>query len=150
MTQDQNPEQDQSLTRVYLHTESLDPRQIEDTVASHHYGAILTFSGRVRNHNQGKGVFRLVYEAYEPMAIKEMNQILQEADQKFPQTYSVIHHRLGTLELGEIAVVVCVGSAHRKITFEVCQWVIDELKARVPIFKHEHRHDGEVWVGLGP
>ena len=136
--------------RVFLSTAPLNPSQIEQEIYTPQYGALLTFSGRVRNHNEGKGVVRLVYEAYEPMAIKEMEGILQEADQRFPNTQSIIYHRLGTLELGDIAVVVSVGSAHRKVTFEVCQWIIDELKARVPIFKHEHRHDGEVWVGLGP
>ena len=136
--------------RVVLSTDPLNPSKIEQELYTLQYGALLTFSGRVRNHNEGKGVVRLVYEAYEPMAIKEMEGILQEADQRFPNTQSIIHHRLGTLELGDIAVVVSVGSAHRKITFEACQWIIDELKARVPIFKHEHRHDGEVWVGLGP
>ena len=136
--------------RVILSTNPLDPGAIEKEIYTLQYGALLTFSGRVRNHNEGKGVLRLVYEAYEPMAIKEMEAILEEADQKFPNTQSIIHHRLGSLELGDIAVDVSVGSAHRKVTFEACQWIIDELKARVPIFKHEHRHHGEVWVGLGP
>ena len=147
--QEDQIQEDQS-PRVVLKSTPLSPREIEDALYTPKYGALLTFSGRVRDHNEGKGVIRLVYEAYEPMALKEMEKILSEADQRFTESYSQIHHRLGSLELGDIAVVVVVASAHRKVTFEACQWIIDQLKARVPIFKHEHREEGEVWVGLGP
>ena len=106
--------------------------------------------GRVRNHNEGHSVLSIVYEAYEKMAIKEIGDILVEADQKCLQTRSAAHHRLGSLEIGDAAVVVAVASAHRQVTFEACAWIINELKARTPIFKHEKREDGVVWVGLGP
>ena len=136
--------------RANLLTVPLSVSRVEDIVLNDQCGAVTTFCGRVRNHNEGHSVLSIIYEAYEKMAIKEIREILVEADQKFPQTRSAAHHRLGTLEIGDAAVVVAVASAHRKITFEACAWIINELKARTPIFKHEKRKDGVVWVGLGP
>ncbi len=136
--------------RAGLLTTPLLASTIEKQVLNDQCGAVTTFCGRVRDHNEGHGVLSIVYEAYEAMALKVIKEILGEADQKFPETRSVAHHRLGTLGIGDIAVIVSVAAAHRKVTFEACAWIIDELKARTPIFKHEQRDNGVVWVGLGP
>ena len=135
---------------VSITLEPLDPREVEGLVRGDHFGAITTFCGRVRDHNEGHGVMSIFYEAYEEMALKVMREIVEESQTHFPSTLIVVHHRLGELKIGDAAVVVSVAAAHRKVTFEACAWVIDELKARVPIFKHERREGGEVWVGLGP
>ena len=104
----------------------------------------------IQDHNEGHGVMSIFYEAYEEMALKVMREIVEESQTRFPSTLTAVYHRLGELKIGDAAVVVSVAAAHRKVTFEACAWVIDELKARVPIFKHERREGGEVWVGLGP
>ena len=123
---------------------------VEHLVLNDQCGAVTTFCGRVRNHNEGFGVSSIAYEAYEAMALKVIKKILDEADQKFNDTRSAAYHRLGHLEVGDAAVVVSVAAAHRQVTFEACAWIIDELKTRTPIFKHEQRENGVVWVGLGP
>lgn len=136
--------------RVLLTDQELDPRRIEQLVCNDQHGAMTTFCGRVRDHNEGHGVLSIRYEAYEEMALKVMYEIIEEADLRFPKVLIAVHHRIGELNIGDAAVIVSAASAHRKVTFEACSWVIDELKARVPIFKYERRKGGEVWVGLGP
>jgi len=136
--------------RVALSYDPLDPQQIERLALSDAHGGVTTFTGRVRDHNEGEAVVGITYEAYESMALKELSAIAAEGLERFAGTIIVVHHRLGALDIGGVAVVVSVSAAHRAVTFEACAWVIDELKARVPIFKHERRADGVVWVGLGP
>ena len=136
--------------RAHLTTEALQPCLLEELVLTQACGATTTFCGRVRDHNEGERVISLRYEAYEPMALKILEEILRTCDAKYPTTRSVAHHRIGELSLGDIAVVVSVAAPHRAVTFEACSWIIDELKAKIPIFKHERRQNGEVWVGLGP
>lgn len=136
--------------RVVLSYQELNPQKIEELSLNDAHGGVTTFTGRVRNHNDGEAVVGITYEAYESMALKELSMIVSEASARFIGTLIVVHHRLGELEIGGVAVVVSVSAAHRAITFEACSWVIDELKARVPIFKHERRANGQVWVGLGP
>lgn len=136
--------------RIKLIDQILSTQEIEDLVMNDQCGALTTFCGRVRNHNEGQDVLSIFYEAYETMAIKVMQEIIEEADQKFMDARSAVHHRLGELEIGDDAVIVAVAAAHRQVTFEACAWIIDQLKARVPIFKHERRKNGVTWVGLGP
>lgn len=144
----------QSLTypkdRVALTDQPLSSSELESLVLDETCGAVTLFCGRVRNHNEGVGVTSILYEAYVPMALKTLNEILRGADERFPHTRSVAHHRIGELRIGDAAVVVAVAAAHRAVTFEACSWIIEELKARAPIFKHERREGGIVWVGLGP
>ena len=135
--------------RINLTDLPLDPREVERLVIADEYGAITTFCGRVRDHNEGHGVLSIFYEAYEEMTLKVMREIVDEGQAHFSETLIAVHHRLGELKIGDAAVVVAVASAHRQVTFEACAWVIDEIKARAPIFKHERREGGEVWVGLG-
>ena len=125
------------LDLIALKTDLLDPRA----------GACVTFEGWVRNHNEGKPVQALDYEAYAELAEVEGNRILIEAREKFAvQTVSAVN-RVGALQIGDLAVWVGVGSAHRGEAFEACRYIIDEVKARVPIWKKEHYADGaSEWI----
>jgi molybdopterin synthase catalytic subunit len=113
-------------------------------------GAVVTFSGIVRDNSRGPDglkhrVAYLEYSAYEPMALREMRRVAEgvRAQWNLP---CAIAHRLGRLGIGEASVVIAVASPHRKVAFEACHWAIDELKATVPIWKKEVAHDGVWWV----
>ncbi|HLS47673.1 MAG TPA: molybdenum cofactor biosynthesis protein MoaE [Gemmatimonadales bacterium] len=109
-------------------------------------GAVATFAGHVRNHQDGREVLRLEYSAYEPMAEAECRRIVEEASARWPVAVA-LEHRIGRLEIGDAAVVVAVSGGHRGEAFEACRWVIDEVKRRVPIWKREYYADGtESWV----
>lgn len=110
-------------------------------------GGIVTFSGVVRNHHEGRAVLRMEYEGYESMADKQIDLIAGEAKEKFGVKTVRVIHRLGKLEIGDIAVAIEVTSAHRAEAFDACRYVIDEIKIRVPIWKHEFYADGaNEWV----
>jgi molybdopterin synthase catalytic subunit len=109
-------------------------------------GAVCLFVGVVRNENAGRPVLRLEYEAYEEMALPLMEEIAAEAFRLHPVTGIRIVHRLGTLEVGEAAIVVAVSSPHRNEAFATCRFAIDALKSRVPIWKKEHYADGSAWL----
>ncbi len=113
-------------------------------------GAINTFIGTVRNQTSGKKVLRLEYEAYEPMAISEIMKIVNQANDTWKLLGYAVSHRVGVLNTGEIAVVVAVSTAHRKASFEACQFIIDSLKQTVPIWKREVFEDGDQWVSAHP
>lgn len=110
-------------------------------------GAVVVFHGLVRNHNEGKAVEALDYSAYPELALKEGQRILEEAQARFGLVAARAVHRIGALRLGERAVVVEAATAHREEGFEACRWIIDEIKARVPVWKQEHYLDGSRdWV----
>ncbi len=110
-------------------------------------GACVTFEGRVRDHNEGRGVRALEYEAYIPLAEKEGKIILEEARLRFEILGATCVHRTGNLGLGEIAVWVAVTAGHRGGAFDACRYIIDETKARLPIWKKEHYSDGATqWI----
>ncbi len=113
-------------------------------------GAVNVFIGTVRNHTKGKKVERLEFEAYRPMAIREMEKIGLKAVDQWPVRHIVMHHRLGTLGIGEIAVIIGVSTPHRAASFAACQFAIDTLKETVPIWKKEIFEDGEIWVAAHP
>ena len=119
-------------------------------VASPTAGGIVHFVGTVRNNTKGREVVRLEFEAYAPMAISEMKKIAERAKSKWPVEKIVIHHRVGNLAIGDIAVIIAVATPHRKAAFEACQFAIDTLKETVPIWKKEIFADGEVWVAAHP
>lgn len=121
-----------------------------DLVASDKAGGINIFVGTVRNQTKGRAVVRLEFEAYEPMAMSEMQKIAVQAQTKFAAEKVVIHHRVGNLVVGEIAVIIAVATPHRKAAFEACQFAIDTLKETVPIWKREVFEDGAVWVSAHP
>ncbi len=109
-------------------------------------GATVTLDGYVRQFTKGRETEHLVYEGYEPMALKEMRKLIENALGKFDITNIGIVHRLGKLKIGETSVVISVSSPHRRAGFEACEWLIKELKRTVPIWKKEVYADGEVWV----
>lgn len=121
-----------------------------DFVRTDDTGGIVVFVGTVRNQTKGKTVIRLDFEAYEPMAISEMRKIAEKAIEQFSLKKIAVHHRVGTLAIGEVPVVIAVSSAHRKAAFDACEFVIDTLKETVPIWKKEIFEDGEVWVSATP
>ena len=108
------------------------------------------FIGTVRNATKGKKVTRLEFEAYEAMAIAEMEKIAKQAFEKWPLQKVLIHHRAGVLEVGEVPVVIAVSAAHRAAAFDACRYIIDTLKQTVPIWKKEFFEDGEVLVAAHP
>ena len=127
-----------------------------DTQASIHFinhpeaGGNAVFIGTVRAQTKGRRVLRLDFEAYTPMARKEMQKIAATLGQRWEALAVSIHHRVGTLAIGEVAVVIAVATPHRKAAFEACQYAIDTLKETVPIWKKEYFEDGEVWVAAHP
>ncbi|HXZ79769.1 MAG TPA: molybdenum cofactor biosynthesis protein MoaE [Terriglobales bacterium] len=113
-------------------------------------GAVVVFEGVVRNHSRGRRTQFLDYSAYEPMAIKQMDQLVEESLSNFAIREARIVHRLGRLEIGETSVLIAVSSAHRVAAFDACRWLIDTLKRAVPIWKREHFADGAVWADGEP
>ena len=109
-------------------------------------GAVVIFEGIVRNHTRDRVTLYLEYEAYEPMAIRKMEEVGSEARQKFAIDGMGMIHRLGRLEIGETSVAIIVTSEHRRAAFEACQYAIDRLKQVVPIWKKEFFADGAVWA----
>lgn len=113
-------------------------------------GAALVFEGIVRNQTRGRRTLYLDYEAYEPMALQEMEALAREALGKFQIRDVELVHRLGRLEIGETSVLIAVASAHRAAAFDACRWLIDTLKRTVPIWKKEYFEDGAVWADGEP
>lgn len=110
-------------------------------------GAVVTFEGRVRDHNEGRAVRGLAYEAYAELAEAEGARILEEAMTRFEITHAFCVHRVGELVLGELAVWTGVSAAHRDAAFSACRYIIDEVKSRVPIWKHERYASGHAeWL----
>jgi len=110
-------------------------------------GGFASFEGWVRDHNEGQRVIRLEYEAFAPLALREGDRIIAEARERFGLSGARCVHRVGALELGEIAVWVGAAAAHRDEAFRGCRYIIDEVKHRLPIWKKEHYVDGNSgWV----
>jgi molybdopterin converting factor subunit 1 len=109
-------------------------------------GAVVIFEGIVRDHSQEQKTLYLLYEAYEPMALRKMQELGRETKQKFEIDHLGIIHRLGRLEIGETSVAIIVTSGHRHAAFEACRYAIDRLKQTVPIWKKEYFADGAVWA----
>lgn len=128
----------------------IDVQKVIDTASSLGAGAVNVFIGTVRNTANGKNVVWLEYEAYESMAVAEIRKIIDEASHRWPLLGWAVSHRIGTLKPNEISVVVAVSSPHRKESFEACQFIIDTLKAKAPIWKKEVFEDGEEWVSARP
>lgn len=109
-------------------------------------GAIATFLGLVRVENQGRKVAFLEYEAYEPLAVRALHRILEEARESWPAARLGVHHRIGRLELGETSIIIVAASPHRADAFAACRYTIERVKQIVPIWKHEHFEGGDVWL----
>lgn len=135
--------------RFHVGPEPLDSRAVEALVASPAAGAIITFTGTVRDNARGEGVSVLVYEAYEPAAEKQLAVIAGEIAARWPITVEqvAIHHRIGRLEPGVASVVIAVAAPHRDEAYEASRHAIERIKEIVPIWKEEHYADGAVWIG---
>lgn len=127
--------------------EEIDPRAVEAIVAAEDAGAIVTFTGTVRDHARGQGVTALDYEAYAPAARKMLARIGDEITTQWPGVRTAITHRTGTLRPGETSVVIACSSAHRGEAFAAASFAIERIKEIVPIWKKEHYADGSVWIG---
>ena len=129
-----------------LTLEKIDVGVVARRVVPPECGATVTLDGYVRQFTRGRETLYLVYEAYEPMAITEMEKLAEQAKRDFEISHVGILHRLGQLEIGETSVVITVAAPHRRAAFAACEWIIKELKRTVPIWKKEVYADGEVWV----
>ena len=118
-------------------------RAVRDPAA----GAVVTFLGTTRNENAGRRVIRLEYEAFTRMALREMRALAAQATRRWPVRRVAMVHRVGRVAIGEASVAIAVSAGHRGEAFAACRWLIDELKAIVPIWKRERFRGGEVWIG---
>jgi len=140
----------ENRTSIKITSKKLNQQDCYGFVQDGSCGGITVFVGTVRNSTKNKSVTLLDFSAYEPMALKEMQKIADLALEKFDIHKIAIHHAIGELKIGDIPVIIAVSSAHRKATFEACEFTIDTLKETVPIWKKEHFKDGEVWVNSHP
>jgi molybdopterin synthase catalytic subunit len=109
-------------------------------------GAVVTFLGLVRNHNVGRGVRYLEYEAYEPLALKAFERIGQEIHERWPGARLALHHRIGRLEIGDASVAIAARSPHRADAYAACRYAIERVKQIAPIWKREFFDGGDVWI----
>jgi molybdopterin synthase catalytic subunit len=135
------------MNRFTLLETPLEPARLLDTLRHPSCGGYATFEGAVRNHNEGRAVLRLEYEAFVPLALREGERILAEARSQFGLERAACAHRVGVLEIGDLAVWVGVGAAHRGEAFDACRYIIDRIKHSVPIWKKEYYPEGDSgWV----
>lgn len=136
--------------RALIVREAIDPQRTVSGIKRGEDGATLIFEGIVRNQTRGRKTLYLDYEAYEGMALEQMESLAEQALERFQIRDVAIVHRLGRLEIGETSVLIAVASAHRAAAFDACRWLIDTLKRTVPIWKKEHFEDGVVWADGEP
>jgi molybdopterin synthase catalytic subunit len=125
----------------------INTQSVIDKVIQREAGAITTFIGTVRELTHGKKTLYLVYEAYEPMAVKKLAQIGSEIEERWPGSKVAITHRVGKLDITDIAVVIAVSTPHRADSYEANRYAIERIKEIVPIWKKEHWEDGQEWIG---
>ncbi len=139
------------MNRFRLSPDPIDTAPLRTRLLHDSAGAFAAFEGWVRNHNEGRPVDGLRYEAYVALAEAEGERIVQEALDRFGAIDACCVHRIGDLAIGDLAVWVGVGAAHRGAAFDTCRWIIDEVKSRVPIWKHERYADGDAdWLHPDP
>jgi MoaE-MoaD fusion protein len=131
---------------VSIVRDPIDTRGVLDRIKCGEDGAVVVFEGVVRNQTRGRRTLYLDYEAYEEMALHQMEGLAGQALGQFPVRDVALVHRLGRLEIGETSVLIVVASAHRAAGFDACRWLIDTLKRTVPIWKKEYFEDGAVWA----
>jgi molybdopterin synthase catalytic subunit len=135
------------MTRFRFTASAIDTGAARRELLDQGAGGYVSFEGWVRDRNEGLEVTRLEYEAFQTLGLKEGNRILTEAAQRFPIKHAACVHRVGSLDLSDMAVWVGVSSAHRGEAFDACRFIIDEVKHRVPIWKKEHYRSGDSgWV----
>ncbi|MBH0170529.1 molybdenum cofactor biosynthesis protein MoaE [Fictibacillus sp. 18YEL24] len=128
-------------------SEPINNQDVIDSVVHHNAGAISVFIGTVREMTGQKQTKFLHYEAYVPMAEKQLERIGTEIQEKWPSAITAITHRIGTLQISDIAVTIAVSTPHRHDAFEASRYAIERIKEIVPIWKKEHYTDGEEWIG---
>lgn len=131
---------------IEISSQTIHIQSVIDSVSSEKAGAVNVFIGTVRDNSLSKNVVKLEYETYDAMAIKKMEELVNEAKTMWPIEKVGIIHRKGVLQIGDVAVVIAVSTPHRAESFAACQWIIDNLKKVVPIWKKEFYDDGAVWV----
>jgi molybdopterin synthase catalytic subunit len=131
----------------YLTDDPIDSNRLRASVMRDSDGACIVFEGVVRNHHQGKRVESIFYEAYRPMAEKEINAVVRAVEREFPDVAIGVLHRLGHLVVGDVSIVIVCSSPHRSEAYAASRAVIDRVKQTVPIWKKERGSDGEEWVG---
>jgi molybdopterin synthase catalytic subunit len=132
--------------RFDVTAEPLDPVRIAALISTPACGAVATFVGLVRDHNKGRRVLWLHYEAYAPLARSTFERIGAEAASQWPSMQLAIHHRTGRLEIGDASVVIASASPHRSDAFAACRYAIERVKQIAPVWKHEHFDGGDVWI----
>ena len=137
-------------SRASIVREKIPTQRLVDAIKRPEDGAVAVFEGIVRDHTRGRRTRYLDYEAYEPMALRKMEDLAAEALGKFAIREVALVHRLGRLEIGETSVLIVVASGHRAAAFDACRWLIDTLKKTVPIWKKEYFEDGAVWADGEP
>ena len=130
-----------------LSKKPIDIQSVIDKVVSRNAGAVTTFIGIVREMTKGKKTLFLIYDAYEAMAVKKLEQIGAEISERWPDANTAITHRTGKLEITDVAVVIAVSTPHRNDAYEANRYAIERIKEIVPIWKKEHWEDGEKWIG---
>ncbi len=133
---------------IKITSEPIAAQPVIDNVRKNAYGAVVTFVGTVRNNFEGKRVLYLEYEAYPEMAEKKLREISAEIQERWGISDIDIVHRVGRIDVGDIAIVIAVGSPHREEAFQACQYAIDRIKEIAPIWKKEFYEDGSsAWIG---
>jgi MoaE-MoaD fusion protein len=130
--------------------QTISSQQITESIKAAQDGAVVVFEGIVRDNSRGRRTLYLDYEAYESMALNEMQRLAQAALERFAIRDVRLAHRLGRLTIGETSVLIVVAAAHRAAAFEACRWLIDSLKKTVPIWKKEYFEDGAIWADGEP
>lgn len=119
---------------------------VSRTPAEGRDGGVVTFAGAVRGHNAGRRVLRIDYEAYAPLAVATLARIADEAAEHWPEARLAMHHRVGTVQVGEISVLIAAAAPHRAEAFAACRYAIERIKQVAPIWKREFFEDGDVWA----
>jgi len=134
-----------TIAPIFFTERPIDTEMPVRAVSAPEYGAVVTFVGTVRSSTAGERVTHLEYEAYRPLADHRAAEIVADAQTRWPVRCTIVH-RLGPVQVGDCSVVIAVASAHRAAAFDACRWLLDELKASVPIWKKEFTESGVCWV----
>lgn len=134
------------MPRLGITSAPLDLSALAAEIAAEGDGAVAAFTGLVRGLNQGRKVRFLEYEAYEPLAVRALERIVEEARDLWPSARLGIIHRVGRIDIGEASIIIVAASPHRGDAFATCRYAIERVKQIVPIWKHEHFEGGEVWL----
>ncbi|MBM3944261.1 MAG: molybdopterin converting factor subunit 1 [SAR202 cluster bacterium] len=132
---------------IVITDQPIDPATFTNMVKAPQHGAVVTFLGNTRDHNEGRTVLHLEYEAYRPMADAKLAEVAAEMKAKWPIGEVAIAHRVGRVDIGETSLVVAVGAGHRREAFDAALYAVDRIKQIVPIWKKEFFKGGEVWIG---